>query len=324
MRAGSTGIRAGSTGIRAGSTGVCACGSLGRLSKSAPAVRRVHDRRSHQEEVMTETSTGATRLTVSADGTEIAYEVSGTGPALVLVDGALCQRSMGPARGLAKELGDRFTVYAYDRRGRGESGPGASPYAVEREVEDLLAVIEAAGGSAHVFGSSSGAALALEAARRGAPIQRLALYEAPFIVDDTRRANDPRLPEQVEAMVQEGRRGDAVRTFMRTVGVPAPVVALMRLMPVWRRLTSVAHTLPYDLSIVVPFQQGDPLPTGYYADVRPQTLVIVGGKSPAYMRTAQAAIADAAPVGRLETLAGQTHIVKPKVVAPALKRFLTD
>src|SRR3954469_12706738 len=271
---------------------------------------------------MTSTITSTTRSTTSADGTQIAYEVRGAGPALVLVDGAMCQRSMGPARGLAELLADRFTVYAYDRRGRGESGPGASPYAVEREVEDLLAVIEAAGGSAHVFGSSSGAALALEAARRGAPIQRLALYQAPFIVDDSRPGNDPRLPEQVEAIVQKGRRGDAVRTFMRTVGVPAPVVAVMRLMPVWRRLTSVAHTLPYDLSIVVPFQQGDPLPTGHYADVRPQTLVIVGGKSPAYMANAQAAIADAAPEGRLETLPGQTHLIKPKAVAPPLKRFL--
>src|SRR3954466_9416622 len=101
---------------------------------------------------MTSTLNTTARRTTSADGTEIAYEVHGSGPAVVLVDGALCQRSMGPARGLAKELADRFTAYAYDRRGRGESGPGASPYAVEREVEDLLAVIEAAGGSAHVFG----------------------------------------------------------------------------------------------------------------------------------------------------------------------------
>jgi pimeloyl-ACP methyl ester carboxylesterase len=273
---------------------------------------------------MTETSTRTTHVTVSADGTEIAYEVTGTGPALVLVDGALNQRAMGPSRGIAKQLADRFTVHAYDRRGRGESGPGASPYAVERETEDLLAVIEAAGGSAHVFGWSSGAALALEAARQGAPVERLALYEAPFILDDTRAANDPRLPERLQAMVEAGRRGDAVRTFMRTVGAPAPVIALMRLTPVWRRLTAVAHTLPYDLSIVVGFEQGEPLPEGYYAAVRPETLVIAGGKSPVYMRNAQAAIAEAVPGARLETLAGQTHMLKPAVVAPLVKRFLSS
>src|SRR5919112_4247143 len=163
-----------------------------------------------------------TATTTSADGTRIAYEVRGTGPALVLVDGAMCQRSMGPSRGLAEQLADRFTVYAYDRRGRGESGPGASPYAIEREVEDLLAVLAAAGPTAHVFGSSSGATLALESARAGAPIDRLAVYESPFIVDDTHAANDPRLPEAVRELVAEGRPGAAVRTFLRTVGAPAP------------------------------------------------------------------------------------------------------
>jgi pimeloyl-ACP methyl ester carboxylesterase len=271
---------------------------------------------------MTENTSRAAHLTTSADGTEIAYEVSGAGPALVLVDGALCQRSMGPARGLATQLADQFTVYAYDRRGRGDSGAGATPYTQAREVEDLVAVIGAAGGNAHVFGASSGAALALEAARQGAPIERLAIYEAPFIVDDSRAPNDPRLPELVRTMVEEGHRGDAVRTFMRTVGAPAPIVAVMRLLPVWRRLKAVAHTLPYDLSIVVPFQQGEPLAAGYYDGVRSETLVIAGGKSPAYMRNAQAAITGAVPRGRLETLAGQTHMIKPKVVAPLVERFL--
>jgi pimeloyl-ACP methyl ester carboxylesterase len=273
---------------------------------------------------MSTTATTTTGVTTSADGTEIAYESSGSGPPLVLVDGALCQRSMGPARGLAKELAARFTVYAYDRRGRGESGPGASPYDVAREVEDMLAVIEAVGGRAHVFGSSSGGVLALEAARQGAPIMRLAVYEAPFIVDDTHPPNDPRLPERLQASVDEGRRGEAVKTFMRTVGVPGPGIVMMRLLPVWRKLTGVAHTLPYDLSIVIEHEQGRPLPAGYYAEVAPDTLVLAGGKSPAYMRNAQAAIAEAVPGARLETLAGQTHMIKPKVVAPVLKRFLQE
>jgi pimeloyl-ACP methyl ester carboxylesterase len=273
---------------------------------------------------MNGTTTRETQVTASADGTSIAYEVIGTGPALVLVDGAMCQRAMGPARGLASQLADSFTVYAYDRRGRGESGAGSSPYAVAREVEDLVAVVYAGGGRAHVFGASSGATLALEAARQGAPIDRLVVYESPFIVDDTHPGNDAQLPERVRAMVDQGRRGAAVRTFLGTVGVPVPVMALMRLMPAWRQMTGVAQTLPYDLSIVVGHQQGQPLPTGYYDRVASDTLVIAGGKSPAYMRNAQAAIAGAVPRARLETLPGQTHMVKAKAVAPVLRAFLRE
>ncbi len=271
---------------------------------------------------MSTTTVPSTQSVTSADGTRIAYDATGSGPALVLVDGALCQRAMGPSRGLAEQLSDRFTVLAYDRRGRGGSGPGVAPYAVDREVEDLRAVLAAAGDGAHVFGSSSGAALALEAARQGAPIGRLVAYEAPFIVDDTRPANDPRLPEQAQALVDQDRRGDAVRLFMRTVGVPRPVIALMRFMPAWRKLVAVAHTLPYDLTIVVGHQQGRPLPAGYYADVASETLVIAGGKSPQWMRNGQAAVADAVPSARLETLPGQTHMIKAKVVAPVVAGFL--
>ena len=269
--------------------------------------------------MLTKNST-QTRFTTSADGTDIAYEVSGSGPALVLVDGALCQRSIGPSRGLATALENEFTVHAYDRRGRGESGPGATPYEIQREVEDLVAVLEAAGGYAHVFGSSSGAALALEAACQGAPNSRIAAYEVPFIVDASQPPNDPDLPRQVQAMVDNDRRGDAVKTFLRTVGVPGPFVALMRLMPVWKQLTGVAHTLPYDLSIVGPHQQGRPLPDGKYDAVRPNTLVIAGGKSPEWMRNAQQEVAEAVPNSRLETLAGQTHMIKPKAVAPVVTR----
>jgi len=271
---------------------------------------------------MTSTLTATVRRATSADGTEIAYEVLGSGPALVLVDGAMCHRAMGPARGLARELAADHTVYAYDRRGRGDSGAGTSAYDAAREVEDLLAVLEAAGGHAHVFGASSGATLALEAARGGAPIDRLAVYESPFIVDGTRPPNDPRLPEDVAVMVARGRRSDAVRTFLRTVGAPAPVIMVMRLLPAWKQMTAVAHTLPYDLSLVVGHQQGRPLPAGYYDQVTSPTLVIAGGKSPTYLRNAQAAIADSVPGARLETLSGQTHMIKAKVVAPVLKAFL--
>jgi pimeloyl-ACP methyl ester carboxylesterase len=272
---------------------------------------------------MTSTITRATDSVTSADGTRITYEVSGRGPALVLVDGGMCQRAMGPSRGLAAQLRDRFSVYAYDRRGRGDSGPGTSPWSVDRELDDLAAVLHAAGTGAHLFGSSSGAVLALEAARQGMTTGHVVAYEAPFIVDDTRAANDLELPDQVQAMVTEGRRSEAVKTFLRVVGAPAPMIALMPLTPPWKLMTGIAHTLPYDLSLVVPRQQGQPLPVDAYEGLTAPTLIIAGGKSPTYMRNAQAAIAAAIPGARLTTLPGQTHMIKPKAVAPVVAEFLS-
>jgi pimeloyl-ACP methyl ester carboxylesterase len=264
------------------------------------------------------TTTTATRYAASADGTRIAYEQNGAGPVLVVVDGAMCRREMGPGQMLTPALSSDFSVVIYDRRGRGDSGPGETPYAVQREVEDLVAVIAAVGGDVHVFASSSGAVLALEAARQGVPMAKLVCYEAPFILDDTRAPNPGDLPEQMERLVAADRRSDAVKLFMRTVGVPAPVVAVMSLLPMWKKLKAVAHTLPYDLRIVIGFEQGEPLPHGYYASVTPDTLVIAGGKSPAYLQNAQAAIAGQLPSGRLVTLKGQTHMIKPKATVPVL------
>jgi pimeloyl-ACP methyl ester carboxylesterase len=263
-----------------------------------------------------------TQYAVSADGTAIAYEVRGTGPALVIVDGALCRRTMGPSRPLAARLASRFRVHVYDRRGRGESEAGHTPYAVERELEDLAAVIDAAGGHAHVFAASSGAALALEAALAGLPIDRMALYEAPFVVDDTHAPHDSELGRRTQELVDAGRNGEAVRLFLRTVGAPAPMVVVMRLLPVWKKLAAVAPTLPHDYAIVLDHQQGRPIADGAYDDITQQTLVIAGGKSPAYMRNSQAAIVGALPHGRLEELPGQTHMIKAKVTAPVVAAHL--
>ena len=223
------------------------------------------------------------RLT-SRDGTSIAYTRQGTGPPVVLVGGGLDDGSENAP--LAPELADHFTVFNYARRGRGDSGD-TLPYALQREIEDLEAVIDAAGGHAHAFGASSGGALCLEAARRGVAIDRLAVYEVPFIVDGTHAPNPIDLPQRIAAMVERGQRGEAVKTFMRVVGVPAPFIGLMRVMPAWKKMTAVAHTLPYDLSIVIGRQQGEPLAGGCYDDVAQETLVIAGGKSPEYMRNAQ-------------------------------------
>jgi pimeloyl-ACP methyl ester carboxylesterase len=253
----------------------------------------------------------------SHDGTAIAYETCGDGPPLILVDGALCYREMGPSRALAKELSDRFTVISYDRRGRGESTDTA-PYSVEREIEDLAALIAAVGGSAYVCGFSSGAVLALDAAAHGLPITALALYEPPFIVDDSRPPAAPDYVERLDALVASDRRGDAVRLFMRHVGMPAPLVSLMRLMPAWGKLKRVAHTLPYDGEIMGDTQLGGPLPAARWPGSKVKTLVIVGGKSPAFFHNGTRMLAELLHDAEHRVLDGQTHMVKAKALGPLL------
>jgi pimeloyl-ACP methyl ester carboxylesterase len=259
----------------------------------------------------------------SRDGTTIAFEQTGEGPALILVDGALCYRESGPMRGLAKELASHFTVVVYDRRGRGESSD-TRPYAVEREVEDLEAIIKHLGGSAYVFGISSGAALALETANRDRSIRKLALYEAPFIVDSTRDPIPSDFLDRLKAFVAANRRADAVKMFMKLVGVPGFFIALMRFMPAWSKLTGIAHTLPYDISLVKDFEVGKPLPRERWQSATMPTLVADGGKSPAWMRNAMQQLADVLPHASYRTLDRQTHMVNPKVLAPALVEFFTS
>jgi len=253
----------------------------------------------------------------SQDGTPIAYQKSGEGPPLILVDGALCYRASGPSRPLAAELASDFTVYTYDRRGRGDSGDTA-PYSVDREVEDLEAVIREAGGSAHVYGISSGAVLALESAAKGAAIESLALYEPPFIVDASRAPMPDDYRERVTDLAAAGRRGDAVKLFMRNVGVPRALVALMGLMPMFKRLKVVAHTLAYDAAVMGDTQSGRPLPRTRWSEVATPTLVIAGGKSPAWLHAGAEELAGIVPGAESRVLPGQTHMVKPKVLAPML------
>jgi pimeloyl-ACP methyl ester carboxylesterase len=256
----------------------------------------------------------------SRDGTRIAFEQAGEGPPLVLVDGALCYRESGPMRPLAKELAPHFNVVVYDRRGRGES-TDTRPYAIEREVEDLEAIIGRVGGSSFVFGISSGAVLALETATRNAAISKLALYEAPFIVDNSRPPIPSDFLDRLKASVAANQRADAVRMFMKLVGVPGFFVALMRFMPAWSKLTGIAHTLPYDITLVKDFEVGQPLPRGRWTSATMPTLVADGGKSPKWMRNAMRQLADVLPRASYRTLDKQTHMVSPKVLAPALREF---
>jgi pimeloyl-ACP methyl ester carboxylesterase len=261
---------------------------------------------------------------VSRDGTTIAFTRAGQGPAVILVDGALSYRAVGLSEPLAERLRQHFTVYSYDRRGRGDSGDTA-PYAPEREIEDLQALIDHAGGSAAVYGISSGAVLALEAARQGLPITRLALYEPSVIVDDTRAPVPDDYQVRLRRLLAAGRRGDAVRLFMsKGVGLPGIVVTLMRFMPAWSRLKAVAHTLPYDAAFVDQYQKGKPLPAGRWDPVKVPALVIHGGKSHAWVRNAARALAGVLPNAEHRTLEGQTHIVKPQALAPVLTEFFTQ
>jgi pimeloyl-ACP methyl ester carboxylesterase len=254
---------------------------------------------------------------ISTDGAPIAYEKSGAGPAVILVDGALCSRAFGPMPKLARLLAPQFTVFNYDRRGRGDSGD-VQPYAREREVEDIAALVEAAGGSAHLVGLSSGAALALEAAAAGLGIGKVAAYEPPYIGGDSRAGAEHQ--GRLEKLIAEGRRGDAVKYFMRDmVGVPGVFVVLMQLMfGVWRKLKAVAHTLPYDAAVMGDFT----VPVSRLRAIRTPTLVMHGSKTDARLKNAADAVAEAVPNARHLTLAGQTHNVNPEVLTRALVEFL--
>ena len=252
----------------------------------------------------------------SADGTVIAYERTGSGPALVLVDGALCHRAAGPMRPLAALLRERFTVHTYDRRGRGESSD-TMPYAVAREVEDLQALIGEAGGEAYVYGISSGAALALAAAAAGLPITKLALYEPPFMAEVEDGARIKEYTERLGELLDAGRAGDAVELFMTNVGVPAPAVAGIRAQPGWAALEAIAPTLAYDDQVL-----GDGgVPRDLAGAITIPALVLAGAASPQSLQQAAKATADALPAAGHRTLDGQTHDVAPDALAPVLAAF---
>jgi pimeloyl-ACP methyl ester carboxylesterase len=250
----------------------------------------------------------------SSDGTTIAFDRLGEGPPVILVCGGSTDRSANAP--LAALLARHFTVFNYDRRGRGDSGDTA-PYAVEREVEDLEALINEAGGAAFVYGTSSGAALALEAAASGLPITKLALWEPPFFLEGR-----PRPPADTATtfteLVSAGRRGDAVEFFMRqVVGLPPEFVAGARNAPFWASQEALAHTLSYDATIMGDYS----LPAERAAAVNIPTLVIDGGASLGFMGESADALTAALPDGRRRTLDGQEHNVDPEALAPVLEEF---
>lgn len=254
--------------------------------------------------------------TTSADGTTIAYDRDGGGPPIIMVVGAFNTRATTAP--LAAALADKFTVLNYDRRGRGDSGD-TLPYSVKREIEDIDALIAEVGGSAALFGYSSGATLAVKAAADGLAITKLAVYDPPFVVDDSRPLLPANFPEQLAKLIAAGRRGDAVELYQRVaVGIPEEAVVRMRQAPFRPGLEAIAHTLVYDATVI-----GDlALPPGLAASVMVPTLVIDGEHSPPIMHSAAEALVQTLPDGRRRTLAGESHDISPDATAPLLEEFL--
>lgn len=253
---------------------------------------------------------------ISKDGTRIAYEKLGSGFPIILVDGALCSRVFGPMPKLAPLLAEHFTVFMYDRRGRNESGD-TKPYAPEREVEDIDALIKEAGGSAHVFGISSGAGLALRTATSGLNIPKLAMYEPPFQVPDEKNGAPKDMLQQMRQMMAEDRRADTVKYFMKIVGVPKFGIFMMSLFPMWKKLKAVAHTLPYDIEVMNEFK----MPENEARSVKAPTLVSAGTKTSESIKRSAKRLSELIPDCRLRMLEGQTHNVSEKAIAPVLIEF---
>jgi len=257
----------------------------------------------------------------SKDGTTIAFDKQGAGPALLLVDGAMTTRSSGSKPELAKLLAQHFTVYRYDRRGRGDSGD-TKPYAVQREIEDIDALLGEAGGSAFLYGHSSGGCLALDTTiELGDRVKKLAMYEAPYNDDpQARRVWGEYIKNLTEALASE-RRGDAVALFMTLVGMPAAQIEGMRHAPFWGGMEAIAPTLAYDHTAII--GKDCTIPTERAARVNVPALVMSGGSGAPFMLETAKTLSTTIPIATLRTLDGQTHDVHPEALAPVLVEFFT-
>lgn len=257
----------------------------------------------------------------SSDRTTIAYDRAGAGPALIVVDGAMCTRSTGTKPQLVDLLAAHFTVLSYDRRGRGDSGDTRA-YAVEREIEDIEALIDETGPTAHLYGHSSGGCLALDAARQlSGKIGKLAMYDAPYNDDPAAQKAWAEYIEQLTAALADDRRGDAAALFMRYVGMPAEQVDAMRQTPFWPSAEAIAPTLAYDHTGIM--GKYGSVPVEEAAQVSVPTLVLYGTASPPFMAETARTLSSVLPDAELRGLHGQDHNVDPAVLAPVLTAFLS-
>lgn len=255
--------------------------------------------------------------TTSRDGTRIAYDVCGTGPAVIYITGAICFRKFWPVAHDAKAFGKEFTVYNYDRRGRGDSGD-TGPYAIEREVEDVEAIIDAAGGSAYVYGHSSGAVLALEAALRlGSKVRKVVMYDPSYVHDEAEKLDYAHLGEEVATLLKDGENARALRRFLTGIGMPRSLVTFLPVFPGWRTMKALAPTLIYDMTLT-----RDLPPVERAAEVTVPTLILAGEKSPPGIHSVVEQLTAAIPIARCAILNGEDHMVKAKAVLPHLAGFL--
>jgi pimeloyl-ACP methyl ester carboxylesterase len=254
---------------------------------------------------------------ISKDGTKIVYHKTGRGPVIILVDGAFCSKDFGPMPKLAPFLVENFTVISYDRRARGESGD-TRPYNIEREIEDLEALTEQNGGSAYLFGVSSGAILALRAVSHGLRVPKLVLFEPPFVTNKT-LIRSPNAYHDLTQLIDDGKRGEAVKFYLRKVmGAPAILPFVLKLTPNWRKMKANANSLPYDAAICGDFE----IPKNLVSAITTPVLVIDSTKSPEILRSAVEATVRALPNGTRKSLKGSIHDIPPKILAPELIQFL--
>ncbi|PSL43855.1 pimeloyl-ACP methyl ester carboxylesterase [Chitinophaga niastensis] len=257
---------------------------------------------------------------ISKDGTTIVYDKTGNGPAVILVDGAFCSRNFGPMPKLTPLLAKSFTVFTYDRRARGDSGD-TQPYAIQREIEDIDALIKVAGGFAYLFGISSGAVLCIKAVASGLNITKLALFEPPFNIGSRQRQPPADGEEQLTKMIAAHKKSDAVKFYLtKVIGLPAIVPFIMQLTPNWSKMKANANSLPYDAAIMGNFL----MPIDQVSAVKVPTIVIDSEKSPEALRKPAQVVAETLPNAQRRSLKGQVHNVPPEVLAPVLVDFYNN
>jgi pimeloyl-ACP methyl ester carboxylesterase len=258
---------------------------------------------------------GGSSFVTSKDGTKIAYNTAGAGATLIYVPGAMGFRASPWMRAYEKALAEKFHVVVYDRRGRGESGD-TQPFAVQREIEDIEALIKAVGPS-HVFGMSSGAALLLEAEASGVPMLSAIAFEPPYMVGEHKKPAHTDYEQNVKALIAQGKRDEALTLFMRVVGVPGWMLGIMKILPMWKKMRPVAHTLAYDAAIM----NGFDIPTKRLSSVRVPTLLVYGEKTPQALQDGTRAVSKVVPGAELRSIPKQSHNLKAASILPMLVEF---